>query len=278
MGDNDGQKVSGFLGVFVLLFGLYFLISGAITYSRDDPEMIVGSLRPFEQTYVCPGISSRGQVFYEGGLNLIATLTNGLSEVSNTYNKSSFKNNGGIIQASERTFVSFYLIQGSTLKWSVNAIGVSAPEFYLYKKHYHIPCFGEDCGPIASSKGISIFSDSQIVSDDGLYVIELYNSGDTLITLDYSFEVLHTRYNVEDFQIEQAKGSATFTLPKEGNLTYGCVFVENPIKDSDPEGFSLSYYLNKNEKRSILILDIAFGSVVFVIGIILIIVAITCSC
>lgn len=263
-------------GILVIGFGLYYLISGSLSYVHEDEEKKTGFLKPFEQTYMCPGNSAKDQkVTYKGGLGLVATLTKGLSDVSQAFNKTTLQNRE-VMRASQRNYLPFHLIQGSTVKWSITASGGSRPpEFYFYKYH-GIHCVGVSCGPSKISIISYIFSGSERVSDDGLYYVEIYNGGDASMNLDYSFEVLHTRYPVEDVIIGQAVLNETFYLPKEGNQTYGCVFVENTHKESGPESFMLSYHLSEKDKQSKLIAAIVISAILVVIGFFIHVIAFCC--
>ena len=264
------------LAAFTLGIGLYFLISGTIAYTHDYPEEYKGYLNPYEQTYVCPGDRSRDKnINFKGGMNLVATLTEGLSDVSHSFNKSVFKKNGETIGSEKHIFFQFYLIKGSTVKWTIDASGPLS--FFFYKKP-SILCSGLTCGPLWWSTGLLAFSDSYQVGIDGLYYVEIINGGDIFVALDYLFEVFHTRYNIEEVQIEQAIGNKTFSLPTKENQTSGCVFVEYPHKAGSSQYFSLSYHLGEKDKRSKLIANIVLGCILAVIGIALLITGIVMCC
>lgn len=265
----------GIVGVVALGIGLYFLISGTIAYTHDYPEEYKGLLNPYEQTYVCPGNRSRDKnVNYKGGMNLVATLTEGLSDVSHSFNKSVFKKRE-TIGSEQHLFIPFYLIQGSTVKWTIDATG---PISFFFYKEPSILCSGLTCGPLWWSTGLLAFSDSYKVGIDGLYYVEIINGEDIFRVLDYLFEVFHTRYNIEEVQIEQAIGNKTFSLPTKENQTSGCVFVEYPHKAGSSQYFSLSYHLGEKDKRSKLITSIVLGCILAVIGIALLIAGIVLCC
>ena len=264
------------VGVVLLVFGLHFLVSGTIAYTHDYPEEYKGNLNPYEQTYVCPGDRSRDKnVNFKGGLNLVATLTKGLPDVSQSFNKSVFKKNREMVGSKQQFFASFYLIQGSTVKWTIGA--TQPPSFFFYKKA-DFNCSGLKCLPKKVSSGLVTFSDSYTVGSDGLYVVEIDNDSEYLMVMNYLFEVFYTRYNIEVVQIEQAVGNKTFSLLTEENQTPRCVFVEYPHKTGSLQHFSLSYHLGEKDKHSRLITSIVLGCILAVIGIVFLIVGIVLCC
>ena len=274
MGEGLTKVVLVFCGLCAFGFGIYYLVSGALAYSHDDPEEKKGTLKPFEQTYVCPGNRSRGQVFYQGDACVFATLTNGLTDVSKSYNKTTFEGSKSI-SAKSNIVTPFTLVQGSIVKWSVTSTGIKAPDFYFYQKR--IPfCSGVYCVPSKSSSNLFIFSDSETVGSDDIYYAEINNGGEYPISVDYTFEVLHTRYLTESDRIDVGHEHAIFSLPKDDGQVIGCVFVENVIKESGSMKYLLSYKLTEEAKQSRLIVAMVISALLIVVGIVVIVLSVVC--
>ena len=280
--DRDGW--CGAVSILCIICGIILIAWNSVSLARDWPEEYRGSLNDCEQTYICPGERARdGKVFYKGGPGLVASLTDGLPNVSQTYNRTVIDKSGATATPNFHFVQEFHLIKGSTVKWDIHGTGWAFATYYFYKQRSWL-CSGYACAPYSFGTGLD-FAGSYTVDDDAVYYLEVSvpfekDQDNSFKMTTCSFEVLHQRYYVEDVELERKDTNGTFSFPNGINET-ACVFVEYPCTHTtgtQPSmNYNLGFHLRDEEKKACCITFIALGGVLTVVGIITMVILLFCS-